>query len=302
MDNTKEVKLTVVDRRVLVHRMEELTGFRARFQPGKQSSYQIDRYTVTRNGTLMIPVDADYEMLRILYCEHLIENPEKLESTGSPETAEELRKALNREKPRVPPEDEPPCEHTEEPNEHSIFLPITSHTGVSLRNLVRILYFRSNLIWKATGAKFYIADSLIRYLKNDQCVFSTTNFVKAMQDYKTKHGICIMGALITETHVIITAEPVNTDAEHRKAFCDLIYCINETALKQKQVRMKKSDEYNEKFIMRIWLDSIGLRGANYKQSRRFLMKPLTGIMGYKTKEQLDAGIARYKKRRNANHE
>lgn len=76
----------------------------------------------------------------------------------------------------------------------------------------------------------------------------------------------------------------NTDTSNMKAFCDLLL-INRSAIEHKRIHAKKVNDENEKFAMRIWLDSIGLRGELYKQSRSILTKPLHGITAFKTQEQ-----------------
>ena len=144
------------------------------------------------------------------------------------------------------------------------------------------------MIEKSTGARIIIAEPFIRYLKDDRFTFSTANFLKAVRNY---NGASMMGIIFTDTHAVITAEQTKTDGAHRQAFIDLISCINETALKNRQVRVHRVDDSNEKFSMRIWLDSIGLTGMNYKKSRKLLMEPLTGICAYKTKAQLPLPVS-----------
>ena len=81
------------------------------------------------------------------------------------------------------------------------------------------------------------------------------------------------------------------------AFRDLITLMNRSAIEHKRIFAKKINEDNEKFAMRIWLDGIGLKGVDHKQSRKLLMKPLHGIAAFKTQEQLDIAVAKYRKER-----
>jgi hypothetical protein len=271
-----EYKILVMDRKELVTRMEQLTGIRARFQPGRTSSYKIDRYIISCNKTLTVPDDADFDMLKMLTDEGLIE-PAATEEQISEQGA---------------------LEH-EEPNENSIYLPMGEYTGVTLRNLVKILYIRAVLIQKSTGARIEVTDSFMNFLKDDRCTFSVPNFLKAVAEYERKYGVGCKGIVFTEDAVIITAEQDNKDETHRQAYIDLITCINKKAISGRPVIFSKTDFSNEKFAMRIWLDSIGMTAEEYKISRKTLMKPLTGNSSRKTKEQLEASIRRYLERRKA---
>lgn len=73
--------------------------------------------------------------------------------------------------------------------------------------------------------------------------------------------------------------------------------MNRSAIEHKRIFAKKVNEENEKFAMRIWLDSIGLCGDSYKQSRRILTKPLRGITAFKTQKQLDIAVEKFRKER-----
>ena len=139
----------------------------------------------------------------------------------------------------------------------------------------------------------------MNFLKDDRCTFSVPNFLKAVAEYERKYGVGCKGIVFTEDAVIITAEQDNKDETHRQAYIDLITCINKKAISGRPVIFSKTDFSNEKFAMRIWLDSIGMTAEEYKISRKTLMKPLTGNSSRKTKEQLEASIRRYLERRKA---
>ena len=46
---------------------------------------------------------------------------------------------------------------------------VSQHNGVTLRNLVNLLYSRGNLIGKATGGHFHVEEGLVDKLKDDTC-------------------------------------------------------------------------------------------------------------------------------------
>ncbi len=262
----QEFKLKIMDRRELVKRMEQLLGIRSRFMRGQGFSYQIGAYTVTRDGILLAPDDAFEDVLQTLVNEDLIER-----------VGEELiEESVSEPEEDTAPEEEIP-EFTDNTEPVQI-LPLADHTGLTLRNLVHLFYTRASLIRKATGAYFYVSDAVIEALKADTCTYSIRNFLKVIHKYRTG----LRGISFTDNNILITAMPENTDKEHMAAFCDLITLMNRSAIEHKRIFAKKVNEDNEKFAMRIWLDSIGLKGADYKQSRKLLMKPLHGITAFKT--------------------
>ena len=289
----QKFKLKVMDRRELVRRMEQLLGIRARFMRGQGFSYQIGAYTVTRDGILLAPDEAFEDFLQTLVSEDLIEQVQE-EPMEEPVSAS----VEAPEEPEPEPEEAAPLDaavtavdEITDNTEPVLTLPLTDHTGLTLRNLVHLFYTRASLIEKATGAHFYVSDAVIGALQDDACTYSVGNFLKAIHENRT--GLC--GISFTDDAILITAMPENTDTEHMTAFQELILLMNQSAIEHKRIHAKKVNEDNEKFAMRIWLDGIGLKGADYKQSRKLLMKPLHGITAFKTQEQLDIAVEKFRR-------
>ena len=100
-------------------------------------------------------------------------------------------------------EDEPDAESQEtedQPEEVPLDLelafPVSQHNGVTLRNLVNLLYSRGKLIGKATGGHFHVEEGLVEKLKDDSCTFAIMNFINAVSDYETEHGAALELSLI----------------------------------------------------------------------------------------------------------
>lgn len=279
----QEFKLKIMERKVLAERLGALTEIRPQFMRGRDHSYKIGEYTVTRDGILIAPDDADEELLQTLFNEELIEMP-------------------TQEIEPVPQEiDESDCENNavseESVSEYAVepvlTLPLIDHTGLSLRNLVHLFYTRASLIEKSIGAHFYVSDAVIDALKDDTCTYSVGNFLRTVSAFSSD----LQGLYFTDDSIFITVSPKNTDSSHMTAFQNLIFLMNRSAIEHKRILAKKVNEENEKFAMRIWLDSIGLHGELYKQSRRILTKPLHGITAFKTQEQLDIAVEKFRKER-----
>lgn len=288
----QEFKLKIMERKVLVKRMEQLLGIRARFMRGQGFSYQIGAYTVTRDGILLAPDEAFEDVLLTLVNEDLIEHvQENLATIEEAESGhEEPTQSETEAEPNIAEEEMPELTDNTEP---VLMLPLTDHTGLTLRNLVHLFYTRSSLIGKATGAHFHVSDALIDAMQDDTCTYSVGNFLKVIKE----HNAEIQGISFTDDSILIIASPENTDKEHMAAFQELMFLMNRSAIEHKRIFAKKVNEDNEKFAMRIWLDCIGLKGAEYKQSRKILMKPLHGITAFKTQEQLDIAVEKFKRER-----
>lgn len=279
----QEYKLLVMERKILVERIKALTGLQAQFMRGRDHSYKIGYYTVTRDNILIAPDDADEELLQTLFNEELIE---KLTEETAPVPQENIESDCE-----TPIEHEPQVpDLTEEP---VLTLPLIGHTGLSLRNLLHLFYIRASLIYKSTGAIFHVSDAVFEALKDDACTYSVGNFLRTVSPFNAD----LQGIVFTDESILITASPKITVSSHMTAFRNLITLMNRSAIEHKWIRAKKINEENEKFAMRIWLDGIGLRGDLYRQSRRILTKPLSGITAFKTKEQLDIAVEKFRKER-----
>ena len=288
----QEFKLKVMDRKDVVKRMEQLLGIRSKFMRGQDYSYQIGAYTITRDGILIAPDEAFEEILQTLVMEDLIERVQSEETIAVTEAIAE-----------IVPEPEESMNATDDTAEDVsdileniepvLTLPLTDHTGLTLRNLVHLFYTRASLIEKSTGAHFYVSDAAIKALQDDICTYSLGNFIKVISENCAE----FQGVIFTNDSIFITAAPKNTDEEHMRAFCDLITLMDQSAIAHKRIFAKKINEDNEKFAMRIWLDGIGLKGAEYRQSRRILMKPLHGISAFRTQEQLDIAVEKFRRER-----
>lgn len=160
-------ELNIADRKTLANRMEELTGIHPYYTRAPLYAYDIGNYTIDRDGNLLVePENADAELLTTLLNEGLIRGGESIESTGDqPENTEPTENLAEEPAAEAEPddtaEDEPDAEESESedqpeevPLDLELAFPTSQHNGVSLRNLVNLIYSRGRLISKATGRAF----------------------------------------------------------------------------------------------------------------------------------------------------
>lgn len=203
-------------------------------------------------------------------------------------------------------EDEPdaePQETEDQPEEVPLDLelafPVSQHNGVTLRNLVNLLYSRGKLIGKATGGHFHVEEGLVEKLKDDSCTFAIMNFINAVSDYETEHGAALEGLKITTEKVTFTGFPTAPDHEHLTAFAQLAVLMNQQAISQKRIQAKDVNDENEKYALRTWLLRLGMNGPDFKETRKILMENLSGHAAFRTDEEAQKFLAREKAKRDA---
>lgn len=201
------------------------------------------------------------------------------------------------------PESEEQPEAEDQPEEVPLDLelafPVSQHNGVTLRNLVNLLYSRGKLIGKATGGHFHVEEGLVEKLKDDSCTFAIMNFINAVSDYETEHGAALEGLKITTEKVTFTGFPTAPDHEHLTAFAQLAVLMNQQAISQKRIQAKDVNDENEKYALRTWLLRLGMNGSDFKETRKILMENLSGHAAFRTDEEAQKFLAKEKAKRDA---
>lgn len=277
------IEKKVEDRKVLVKRLGELLGIKPKYLFLPTYAYEIGDYTVTKPGALEVEEEnANVEILNTLIEEGLIENlPETTEEAPAAETEEEPAKEA--------------AEETYEPTGMSITLPIYGHSGATLRNLVNLLYQRASLINKATGAAFSVDKDFTELLQAETGNFTKERFLELLGENRDS----IKGMSINETVINFTGFPEIEQQESPDANLKLVAMMNKQALAQKRIMPKEVNEENEKYAFRIWLIRIGMKGNEYKEARKALLKNLSGNCAFRTDEELKAFSEKQKAKRNA---
>lgn len=226
------------------------------------------------------------------------ESEEAAESDNAAEndTAED---ELGAEKPESEEQSEAEDQPEEVPLDLELAFPVSQHNGVTLPNLVNLLYSRGKLIGKATGGHFHVEDGLVEKLKDDSCTFAIMNFINAVRDYETEHGAALEGLKITTEKVTFTGFPTAPDHEHLTAFAQLAVLMNQQAISQKRIQAKDVNDENEKYALRTWLLRLGMNGPDFKETRKILMENLSGHAAFRTDEEAQKFLAREKAKRDA---
>ena len=251
------------------------------------------------------PVTEDTEAEPEVMDEQELEDADTAEDEPAEAEAEEASEPDNTAEDDAT-EDEPDAESQEtedQPEEVPLDLelafPVSQHNGVTLRNLVNLLYSRGKLIGKATGGHFHVEEGLVEKLRDDSCTFAIMNFINAVSDYETEHGAALEGLKITTEKVIFTGFPTAPDHEHLTAFAQLAVLMNQQAISQKRIQAKDVNDENEKYALRTWLLRLGMNGPDFKETRKILMENLSGHAAFRTDEEAQKFLAREKAKRDA---
>ena len=305
-------ELNIADRKTLANRMEELTGIHPYYTRAPLYAYDIGNYTIDRDGNLLVePENADAELLTTLLNEGLIRGGESIESTGDqPENIEPTENLAEEPVAEAEPddtaEDEPDAEESESedqpeevPLDLELAFPTSQHNGVSLRNLVNLIYSRGRLISKATGGHFHVETDLVETLRDDSCTYTVANFIEALKSYEAQCGTAMEGLVITEEKVSFTGFPTASDYDHLTAFGHLAILMNQQAISQKRIQAKDVNDENEKYALRTWLLRLGMNGPDFKETRKILMENLSGHAAFRTDAEAQKFLAREKAKRDA---
>ena len=251
---------TMENRKVLVKRLERLTGTKAVYTRMPECAFVVGDFKVERYGTLVIGDDA--EIFEALLSEGMIKE--------------------------YVPEPEPEPEKEPEPSKVEVSFPMEGHTARSLRNLAAMLYSRGRLISKSTGGEFSCSADQMEKLKEAETVPAFLGAVR--EDLK---GIAFEGDTLT-----FTGFPETKSASRTRTFTQLASMMNALAIQQGRVLAREVDGSNERYIFRIWLMHLGMEGETYKEARRILLAPLSGNKAFRTPEN-EAEFRRRQKERRA---
>ena len=227
------------------------------------------------------------------------EQNEPAEVPEPDDTAEdEPEEELDTEEPET--EEQPEEDQQDEvPLDLELSFPVSQHNGVTLRNLVNLLYSRGNLIGKATGGHFHVEEGLVDKLKDDTCTIAIMNFINAVNGYEVEHGAALEGLKITTEKVVFTGFPTAPDHEHLTAFAQLAVLMNQQAISQKRIQAKNVNDENEKYALRTWLIRLGMNGSDFKATRKILMENLSGHAAFRTDAEAQKFLAREKAKRDS---
>ena len=271
--------VTGSDRKQLVSIITHETGVKATYKGMPSMAYCIDGITIEKDGTMVWDENTDAATIQKII--------DALAAAGFEGTGE------------TPQPVEAPAPQEAEPVELTVSLPLTRHTGASLRNLINLVYTRASLLNKALGTSFRVEQGLTDSLQDDACILTVESLLSAIAAYEDEHGKVLDGITITPEEISFTSLPETTEPERLRAFTELVAMMNKQAIEQKRVQAKAVNEENEKYALRIWFTRLGMNGPEFKTTRKVLMENLTGHSAFRTPAEEAKWKARQAEKREA---
>lgn len=205
------------ERKRLAQCISQWLGCKPNYLGAPTFSYQVDYFTIEKNGSLTFDDGADSEVIERLL-QHIYEEGFDIDQSRA--------------------------EDGEEPAQVCISLPLSRFTNSSLENLKTILTAKGGLIQKALG---------VRSLPIE----------------------------VTEEKVSFPWFSEIPTPEELSAYEMFICKLCEMAGNQKRITAREKDVDNEKYAFRCFLLRLGFIGAEHKQTRKILLRNLSGSSAFK---------------------
>lgn len=268
--------VTGAERKRMVNAIVDTIGTKANYKGMPSAAYEIDYFIVTKDGTLEFSDRSDTEEV-----EMVIMALEAAGFDGIGETVEEPEKAQE-----TPTEGDMELAESQSSDavELTVTLPMTRHTGTSVRNLINLIYTRAGLLNKALGTAFRVDAGLVEALRDDACALTLDRLFETVETYENRNGKAEDGIIIEPDKLTFSTLPETDDPAVLRTFTTLCAMMNKQALSQQRIQAKEITEQNEKYAMRIWLLRLGMNGPEYKEERRILMRNLSGHCAFRTEE------------------
>ena len=162
-----------------------------------------------------------------------------------------------------------------------VHVSMDGHTGISLRNIINMVYSKEHLIKKV----FEYDDNILN-----------PEFVRKINEENLKETDELKSALegIENPGVDFNFEEKNiifkfcNNHEKNKSYIKFIEQLCRYAKKLKHASVKQVQTDNEKFAMRTWLIRLGFIGGDFKDFRKELLKNLEGNGAFRfSKKEID---------------
>jgi len=178
---------------------------------------------------------------------------------------------------------------TTENTTFEVAVTMEGHTGITLRNLVNMIYSKQALIKKSLGLTANI-------IEDDFCIGINETKMETLEDFRSAIGStedkrCPRIAFDFNNNTI-TFKFLKGKASQEKiqAYTQLVALLNQNAKSLKHASAKSKDTDNDKFTFRVFLIRLGMVGDEYKMARKVLLEALKGNTAFRNgKPEVIAG-------------
>lgn len=161
-----------------------------------------------------------------------------------------------------------------------VAVPMEGHTGITLRNLVNMIYSKQVLIKKSLGLG-------VNIIEDDFCTGINEAKMETLEDFKTAiesigENRC-PGIVFDFNNSTITFKFFEGEVSPEKvtAHTQFAALLNQQAKALKHASAKAKDTDNDKFTFRVFLIRLGMVGNEYKVARKVLLERLEGNSAFR---------------------
>ncbi|WP_461206080.1 hypothetical protein [Clostridium sp. DL1XJH146] len=273
-----------MDRKAIVKALGEHFGVKSKYLSVPTFNYEVrtatETYTIdrfgnitTREGQLMTledilnaPQEEVTEVAAPNETVNAVANEEGTEATENNELEETVEGAP---------------EAIQEVTGLEIKLPLEGHTATGIINIINMLYSKQKLIMLSFKSNVSFMDATFAKDLSKESVETLEELNGVIK--KLGEARCPGLAFnLEEETLTFKLDGIQMDDEKLNAFKDLCVLISDTAKKLKRASFKQAQDDNPKYAFRTWLIRIGMKGNEYKATRKTLLKNLEGSGAFRT--------------------
>lgn len=277
------------NRKEMVKAICELTGLTSTYMGMPSAAYQIGSITVSRDGSINCEDEAMIEAIKPMLIERgwlEAEAQDKMPvEIESPADSKEL----------------PETVETISVEQMDITMPIPGWTVAQMANLLRMLCSKQNLINRMLDCDMLsIEESFVQTISENPPESTADLEARVQEAIKTGS---IRGFRLSDEQVTLSTPFAQDEPTRWIAYADLLKGMLRIAETATRISLKRLDDpENEKYHANSWLMRMGLRGPQYKETRRILMGHLTGFAAFRSVADMQAHKKRVAQRRRAQRE
>lgn len=162
-----------------------------------------------------------------------------------------------------------------------VTVPMEGHTGITLRNLVNMVYSKQALIKKAFGIQENVVRDDFSLAINKVRIETLEDFKATIEDIGAESCPGIEFDFFDKT-VTFKFFKDEVSPEKVKAYTQFVALLNQSAKVLKHASAKAKDTDNDKFTFRVWLNRLGMKGDEYKTARKVLLEKLDGNSAFRS--------------------
>ena len=257
------------NRKEMVKAICELTGMNATYLFTPTYSYQVGPITISRDGSIDCEDEAMIEAIKPMLIERgwleaetQDEMPVEIESPADSKEMPETVETINAE-------------------QMDITMPIPGWTVAQMTNLLRMLFSKQNLINRMLSYDMLsVEESFVKAISENPPESTADLEARVQEAIKTGS---IRGFRLSDEQVALSTPFAQDEPTRWTAYADLLKGMLRIAKTATRISIKWLDDpENEKYHANSWLMRMGLRGPQYKETRRILMGHLTGFAAFRS--------------------